>query len=314
MGNSGLKIAIVGSGAIGSYYGAKLVHGGSDVHFLMRGELSEVRRNGIGVRGKGEDFRVTNLNCYNSTSEIGACDLVIVAVKSTANIDLVHLIPPLLHKETMLLTLQNGLGNEEFLAGHFGGERVLGGLCFICLSRASRTEVERYDPGHILIGEHGRGPQERTRQIEAQFTACGIKCALAEDLALEHWRKLVWNIPFNGLSILAGGIDTAAILRDGSLRRATLAIMGEVIEAANKCGHALETGAAAQQIKRTEEMGAYKPSTLLDWEAGKALEIEPIWGEPLRRAVAAGAQTPRLEIIYASLQSIATLVSHRSIS
>src|SRR4051794_29478658 len=134
-----LKVAIVGSGAIGSYYGAKLVRGGLDVHFLMRGDLTQVRRDGIRVRGKGDDFRVTSLHCNNSTREIGPCDLVLVAVKATSNPDLVDLIPPLLHEQTMLLTLQNGLGNEEFLAGHFGPERVLGGLCFICLSRASRT-------------------------------------------------------------------------------------------------------------------------------------------------------------------------------
>lgn len=300
----GFRIAVVGSGAIGCYYGAKLAHGGSDVHFLMRGDLSDVRRSGIRVRGPGEDFVVSEINCYNSTKEVGPCDLVLIAVKATSNAALIDLIPPLLHESTVLLTLQNGLGNEEFLADNFGAARVLGGLCFICLSRASRTEVERYDLGHILIGEFGRSPQERTREIAAHFTACEIKCALAEDLALEHWRKLVWNIPFNGLSILAGGLDTAAILADKLLRDTTLAVMEEVIEAANKCGHALEKGAAAEQIRRTEQMGAYKPSTLLDWEAGKALEIEPIWGEPLRRATAAGAITSRLEMIYSLLTSL----------
>src|SRR5438132_11709972 len=109
----GLRIGIVGSGAIGSYYGAKLAHAGSDVHFLMRGDLSEVRRDGILVRGEGENFRVEKINCYNSTKDIGRCDLVIVAVKATSNSDLVDLIPPLLRERTMLLTLQNGLGNDE---------------------------------------------------------------------------------------------------------------------------------------------------------------------------------------------------------
>ena len=80
--------------------------------------------------------------------------------------------------------------------------------------------------------------------------------------------------------------------------------MHEVIEAANKCGHALETAAAVEQMKRTETMGAYKSSTLLDWEANKPLEIEAIWGEPLRRAAAAGAKTPRLEIVYALLKHV----------
>src|ERR1700730_8696659 len=299
-----LKVAVVGSGAIGSYYGGKLAAGGGDVHFLMRGDLAEVRRDGLRIRGPGEDIRIATINAYNTTREIGPCDLVLIAIKATSNADLVDLVPPLLHADTMLLTLQNGLGNEEFLAHHFGPERVLGGLCFICLSRVSRTLVQRYDYGHILIGEFNRPPLERTHQIVAKFAACGIKCSVAQDLALEHWRKLVWNIPFNGLSILAGGIDMAAILADEALHRATLALMHEVIESANKCGHALETAVAVEQISRTETMGPYKPSTLLDWEAGKPLEIEAIWGEPLRRAAAAGAKTARLEIIYALLKHV----------
>src|SRR6266436_1328330 len=298
------RIAIVGSGAIGSYYGAKLAHGGSDVHFLMRGDLSEIRREGFSVHGKGENFRVAKMNCYNSTQEIGACDLVLIAVKATSNADLVDLVPPLLHPRTALLTLQNGLGNEEFLAAHFGAERVVGGLCFICLNRISRTLVERYDYGQIVIGEYGRAPQSRTHAIASEFKRCGVQCSVVEDLALERWRKLVWNIPFNGLSILAGGIDTAAILRDADLRRTTLGLMEEVIEAANKCGYPLERSAASLQIKRTEAIEAYKPSTLLDWEAGRPLEIEPIWGEPLRRATAVGASVPRLEIVYALLKSL----------
>jgi len=300
----GLRIAVVGSGAIGGYYGARLGYGGSDVHFLMRGDLTQVREKGLYVRGRGENFRVAKVNCYNSTKEIGPCDLILIAVKAISNADLVDLIPPLLHERTMLLTLQNGLGNEEFLAAHFGAERVLGGLCFICLSRISRTEIECYDYGHIVIGEYGRKPGERIHAIASQFSACGIKCGIAEDLALERWRKLVWNIPFNGLSILAGGLDTAAILADEVLYRVTLGLMNEVIDAANKCGHALESAAALEQIKRTENMSAYEPSTLLDWRAGKPLEVEAIWGEPLRRAAAAGANTPKLEIVYALLKAL----------
>jgi 2-dehydropantoate 2-reductase len=298
------KIAVVGSGAIGSYYGAKLAHAGSDVHFLMRGDLNEVRRTGLYVRGKGENFSVAKVSCYNSTREIGPCDLVLIAVKTTSNGELVDLVPPLLHEQTMLLTLQNGLGNEEFLAEHFGGERVLGGLCFICLNRISRTEIERYDYGHIILGEYGRVSQPRTHEVAAEFKRAGVTCSVTEDLLLERWRKLVWNIPFNGLSILAGGIDTSAILTDEALRRATLALMDEVIFAANKCGYQLPDSAALEQIKRTETMGAYKPSTLLDWEAGRPLEIEAIWGEPLRRATAAGAPAPRLEIVYALLKAL----------
>jgi 2-dehydropantoate 2-reductase len=204
----------------------------------------------------------------------------------------------------MLLTLQNGLGNDEFLAEHFGAERVLGGLCFIALNKISRTEIERYAYGLIVLGEFGRPSQPRTREVAAEFTQAGVTCTIADDLALERWQKLIWNIPFNGLSILAGGVDTAAIVGDKDLRRATLALMDEVITAANKCGYALPSDAWRKHIERSEKMGAYKPSTLLDWEAGRPLEIEPIWGEPVRRVVAAGGQMPRTEIIYALLKNL----------
>ena len=295
---------MVGAGAIGSYYGGKLAAAGGDVHFLMRGDLSGIRKEGLQLVGPDEDVRVARVNCSNATEEIGPCDLVLIAVKAISNADLPRLLPPLLHEGTLLLTLQNGLGNEEFLAEHFGAERVLGGLCFICLSRASRSRVERADDGHVSLGEFGRGPLPRTQEIAALFRSSGVQCNVVENLGLERWRKLVWNIPFNALAILAGEIDTATILREAELRSATLAIMQEVIGAANRCGYPLESFTAAEQIGRTETMGAYKPSTLLDFQAGRPLEIEAIWGEPLRRAQATGAPVPRLQLIYALLKSL----------
>ena len=299
-----MKIAIVGSGAVGTYYGAKLAHGGSDVHFLMRGHLAKVRRDGIFVRGEGENFQVEKVNCHNSTKEIGPCDLVIIAVKTTSNSDLVDLVPPLLHEKTVVLTLQNGLGNEEFLAKNFGAERVLGGLCFIAVTRHSKTEVERYDYGLVILGEREGAAQPRTREVASQFIRGAVKCKVTDNIGLERWRKLIWNIPFNGLSIVAGGIDTAAIVGDKNLRQVTLDLMEEVIAAANKCGHALPSDAWREHIKRSDAMSGYKPSTLQDWESGRPLEIEAIWGEPVRRAAAAGAQMPRTETIYELLKQL----------
>lgn len=298
------RIAVVGAGGIGSYYGAKLGYFGRDVHFLMRGDLREVRRLGIRIRGKSENIRLAKVNCYNSTQEIGPCDLVLIAVKTTSNADLIELIPPLLHEKTMLLTLQNGLGNEEFLAEHFGAERVLGALCFVCLNRVSPGVIEHYDHGRVVLGEYNRYPAARTHDVSWEFKRSGVVCTVAENLALERWRKLVWNIPFNGLAVTAGGLDTQAILADESLRARTLALMDEVIAAANQCGYALPTAAALEQMKRTPALGAYKPSTLIDFEAGRPLEVEAIWGEPLRRALAADARMPELHRLYEELQEV----------
>jgi 2-dehydropantoate 2-reductase len=299
-----LRIGVVGSGAIGSYYGGKLAAAGRDVHFLMRGDLAEIRRRGLHIIGGDADLRIPQINCYNSTKQMGPCDLVLVAVKTIANSVLPELLPPLLHEGTLLLTLQNGLGNEEFLADHFGAERVMGGLCFICVTRTSKTTIELADVGHISLGEFGRPVSQRTREVANVFEQSGLNCNVVDNLALERWRKLVWNIPFNALSILAGELDTESILRDEQLSGLTLAVMSEVIQAANLCGLPLEISTAAEQIRRTQTMGAYKPSTLLDFQAGRPLEIEAIWGEPFRRAQAAGAEAPRLRMLYSLLRSI----------
>ncbi|MEP6936935.1 MAG: 2-dehydropantoate 2-reductase [Chthoniobacterales bacterium] len=305
------RIAVVGAGAIGGYYGAKLAYYGRDVHFLMRGDVREVRRFGLRIRGKNENLRVAKVQAHATTEEIGPCDLVIVALKATSNADLPALIPPLLHERSILLTLQNGLGNEELLASEFGAERIIGGLCFVCLNRISPGVIEHYDHGHVSLGEFSGYPLPRTHDISWEFKRCGVVCNVVENLALERWRKLVWNIPFNGLSVAAGGLDTGAILADDRLRFTALELMDEVILAANKCGHALPTATALVQMKRTASMGAFKPSTLLDFQAGRPLEIEAIWGEPLRRAAAAGAATPRLRELYETLKQIDTARSTR---
>jgi len=270
----------------------------------MRGDLRERRRIGLRIRGKNEDIRLAKLNCYNTTEEIGACDMVLIAVKATSNADLLELVPPLLHEQTILLTLQNGLGNEAFLAEQFGAERVLGGLCFVCLNRVSPGVIEQYDRGRVVLGEYHRYPQPRTHDVSWEFKRSGVVCSVAENLSLERWRKLVWNIPFNGLAVTAGGLDTCAILADEQLRAQALALMDEVIAAANKCGYPLPTAEALEQMKRTERLGAYKPSTLIDFQARRPLELEAIWGEPLRQATAAGSQMPALERLYERLKEI----------
>jgi 2-dehydropantoate 2-reductase len=168
------RIAVVGAGAIGSYYGGKLANFGRDVHFLMRSDLREVRRSGLRIAAGLATSTWRKVNCYASTEEIGACDLVLIAVKTTGNTDLLALIPPLLHETTMLLTLQNGLGNEEFLSEHFGAERVLGGLCFVGLNRTAPGVIEHYDGGRVILAEYGGYPKPRTHDIAWEFKRCGV--------------------------------------------------------------------------------------------------------------------------------------------
>lgn len=301
-----LSVAVVGSGSIGLYYGGKLAEAGHDVRFLLRSGYAEAARDGLRIFStSGGDVEIPRPRIFRTTPEIGPVDLVIVAVKATANAALPGLIPPLLRGDTMLLTLQNGLGGDDLLAAHFGAERVLGGLCFVCLTRRTAASVNHIGHGTISLGEYGRPPQPRTRDVVEAFAGTGIQARLVDDLAEERWRKLAWNIPFNGLAVAGGGVTTDLILSDPALHAECRALMDEVIAAANALGYPIDASYADFHIRRTYPMGPYRPSTLVDWEAGDALEIEPIWGEPLRRANAAGVSMPHLEKLYGALKNLA---------
>src|SRR2546430_4046595 len=123
------RIAMVGSGAIGRYYGALFARVGEDVTFLMRSDREAVRRAGLKVKTPREEFVLPAVNVAGSSIDIGPCDLIVVALKTTANQQLEELLRPLLHEESVILTLQNGLGSDEQLAALFGAQRILGGLC-----------------------------------------------------------------------------------------------------------------------------------------------------------------------------------------
>lgn len=298
------KVAVIGSGSVGLFYGGRLAEAGQDVSFLLRSGFDEAKREGLRIFSEATgDVHLRDPQVFRSTEEIGPVDLVIVALKATSNDVLPKIIPPLLHADTALLTLQNGLGGDEFLARHFGAERVMGGLCFVCLTRGTAASVNHVGVGAITIGEYGRAPLPRTEALVEALRSAHIKTLLAEDLAEARWRKLAWNIPFNGLAVAAGGVSTRQILDDPALLAECRALMDEVIATANKLGHPIEKEYADFHITRTDEMGHYRPSTLIDWEAGQELEIEPIWGEPLRQARAGGVEMPHLAGLYERLNS-----------
>ena len=309
-----LRIGVVGTGAVGGYYGAKLAYFGRDVHFLIRSEeeRAAVRRFGLQVKSKQGNFRVAKVHAYASSTAMGVCDLVLIALKATSNDALLEIVPPLLGPDTLLLTLQNGLGNEEFLAGHFGAERVLGGLCFVCLNKTAPGVITHQGHGNIVLGEYGGYPLPRTHDIAWEFKRCGVTARVAPDLAEARWRKLVWNIPFNGVTLLATAqqpsdvppVSTADVLASEPLAYLTRRLMDEVIDAARKLGYMLPLDLGEVQFKRTAEMGKYLPSTLLDYLAGRPIELEAIWGEPYRRASNAGAEVGRLETCLQLLRSL----------
>ncbi|MFO1447514.1 MAG: 2-dehydropantoate 2-reductase [Opitutaceae bacterium] len=298
------RIAILGAGAIGLYYGARLALTGQDVHFLLRSEVDAVRARGITLHTKDRTETLFPVSVSRSAREIGPVDLVFVTLKATANDHLAELLPPLLGPQTLVVTLQNGLGNEEVLARWVDRGRILGGLCFIACMRVAPGEVNCLHVGSITLGEYGRPPSDRTRRVAGLLENAGVPCRCVDSLAEARWRKLVWNVPFNGLSVAAGGITTDVICADPHLAGEVRALMEEVRAAAHALGFDVPAAFAQKQFDVTPPMGAYQPSSLVDFKAGRPLEVDAIWGEPLRRAQAAGVSTPRLALLHALLQRL----------
>jgi len=264
-----------------------------------------VRKRGLIMRStEAPEILIPQVQAYASPEEIGPVDVVLIAVKTTANDALERLIPPLLHPGTTLVTLQNGLGNEAFLAKRFGARRVMGALCFVCLNRVERGVIAHFGHGTISIGEYHGKPKPRTRWLAEALCHAGIEAVAVENLITERWRKLVWNVPFNGLSIAAGGLTTDLILADPGLEQLVRGLMREILAIATARGHSIPESYADFQIERTRSMAAYRPSSLLDYQAGLPVEVESIWGEPLREARKAGVEAGRLEALYYLLKRL----------
>lgn len=288
------SIAVVGSGAIGLYYGGRLAAAGEDVRFLARSDYEALSRDGLRVESTHGDFRVPDIRVFRSSGEIGPVDLVIVAWKATANDQLATVLPPLLHAGTRVLTLQNGLGNCGLLADIVGPERVLGGLCFVCINRISPGLVSHTASGKMTLGEWQNGDGNFLREMETRFKRAGIQAVAVDNLRKSQWEKLVWNIPFNGLSVAEGGVTTDVLLADRRTEDEMRALMSEVVTAARALGLPLGDELIDSNIERTRPMGPYRTSSMIDFVAGREVEVAPIWEEPLRQATAAGVAMPRL--------------------
>jgi 2-dehydropantoate 2-reductase len=364
-----MKIAVVGCGAVGSYYGAKLARVGHEVHFLLRSDFETVRHQGVRIQSTEGDFEVRP-DCAQRPEEIGPADLVLIGLKTTANDQFFRLLPPLVGPKTAVLTLQNGLGNEEQLAQLFPVDQIMGGLCFVCLNRIAPGVIRHIGYGQVVLGEFKRPPEARTQGLAAGFREAGLPCKVTDDLARAHWEKLIWNIPFNGLGVAgaagpgaferltsisspiaptdanfmreafgvrglpalsgaeSGGkrrtpnasriesaptslvprpsplrpcLTTDKLLADEGWARLVRELMLEVIAAARALGFQIPEAFADELIARTRKMGAYKASTLIDFERGQPLELESIFLEPLRRATRAGVPMPRLSALCATL-------------
>jgi 2-dehydropantoate 2-reductase len=299
-------IAVVGAGAVGAYYGGRLAEHGEDVHFLLRSDFGTVARRGWTIRSCDGDFSLPpgTMHAYERPEQMPRADLVIVSLKATANDQYEPLIRPLLKESTQILTLQNGLGNEDRLAELFGPQRILGGLAFVCIYRIEPGVIHHIDHGYIKLGEFVEGKTDRAAAIAEMFNRSKVKCDVLTSLRSGRWEKLVWNIPFNGLGA-ALDLTTDELIGNAKGEAHVRAVMKEVVTAAKAFDVELPHDIIDKKIAQTRTMGSYKSSMQMDRQHGRPMEVEAILGEPVRAAAAAGVATP----LMAELYRLTTLVN-----
>ncbi|ROM93433.1 putative 2-dehydropantoate 2-reductase [Pseudomonas brassicacearum] len=306
------RIGIIGSGAIGGFYGVMLARAGFDVHFLLRSEFSAVAERGLQLNSAPYGALTLNpVQAYSSADDMPLCDWLLVGAKTTSNAELAPAIIRAAAPGAKILLLQNGLDVEDSLRDLLPDSlHLLGGLCFICVHRSGPGVIEHQAFGAVNVGYHS-GPaldDEAARQAIIEqgaglFRTAGLESQAMANLQQARWQKLVWNIPYNGLSVSLGA-STTPLMTDDSSRELIQALMAEVVKGALACGHSMPPGYAEQLFKVTEKMPDYWPSMYHDYQHKRPLELAAIYARPLAAAKAAGCELPKIEALYQALSFV----------
>ena len=298
-----MKYAIIGTGAVGGYYGGRLANAGHDVHFLLHSDYEYVRENGFHVESCNGSFHLPRPNVYRSVHDMPQADVVIVALKTTRNALLAELLPPLLHPQTLVLLIQNGIGLEPDVQKMFPGLWLAAGLAFICSAKTGPGQVSHQCYGHINIGNYSCPDAHIMEQLIADFNASGIKGAEVE-YHEARWKKAVWNMPFNGMTVVMDA-QTDKLLQNPSTMALIRRQMLEVIGAARALGvQNIDESFADRMIQNTLDMVPYSPSMKLDHDFHRPMEIDYLYTRAIAEAHKAGFAMPCLEMLEAQLRFI----------
>jgi 2-dehydropantoate 2-reductase len=298
------RYAIIGSGALGALYGGMLAKSGFEVHFLLHSDYQHVSQHGLRIESPLGDFELTEVHAHATSDSMPPCDVTIIGLKTTRNELLADTLPAPTRDGGVVLVLQNGLDVEADSAAVVGADRVLGGCCFLCSNKVGPGHVRHLDYGRIVFGEYSGQRHQvtpRVQRISDEMVSAGIDAKTTDDLLMTRWRKLMWNIPFNGLSV-ALDASTKELVDDPDSLALVEAIVCEVHTAAGDCGVKIPMDMIDKTVEVTRSMVPYDSSMRLDFLHRRPMELEAIFGNPLRVASQNGAAMPGVEFLYRQLK------------
>lgn len=293
-------------GAIGGYYGGRLAQAGREVHFLSHSDYQYVLQNGLRVDSCDGDFHLPHINAYVASKDMPKTDVIIVGLKSVRNHDVLpELLRPVIHDNSIVILIQNGIGLEEDLLKIFPGLQIVAGLAFICSAKVGPGHVSHQCYGSINLGNYSCN-QEQFEVLLHDILDAGIQAAEVPYMEA-RWKKAVWNMPFNGMTV-ALNTSTDRLLKNPATRQLIYDQMMEVIGAANALGvESLTADFADKMMQMTDEMVPYSPSMKLDYDFHRPMEIEYLYTRPIAEAKKAGFDMPKLAMLEAELKFIEEL-------
>lgn len=296
-----MRYGIIGTGAIGGYYGAKLARAGQEVHFLLHRDYEFVRQNGLQVDSCDGSFHLDNVNVYCRTADMPSCDVVLVCLKSVNNFRLKELLPPLLKADTLVVLIQNGIGVEQDVELDFPGVQLVAGLAFICSAKTEPGRVSHQCYGSINLANYSCRDASRFEALVAEFRQAGIETGQVE-YHEARWKKAVWNMPFNGMTV-ALHAQTDELLKHPATRQLIRDQMMEVVGASRALGvSGVDEAFVEKMIQMTDAMTPYSPSMRLDYDFHRPMEIHYLYTRPIELARAAGFPMPKLAMLEAELR------------
>lgn len=296
-----MRIAVMGAGSLGGYFGSKLSVSGHEVAFIARGKhLEAMRQEGLKVKSFQGDLSIRALFTSNPT-EIGPVELLLFSVKSYDTEEAAKLLGPVMGEKTAILSLQNGVDNPDKIANLWGQQRTLAGVAYIGARVLSPGVIEHSAAGRIVLGAVSGAASNKAEEAQRVFSEARVPCTVSPMIRNVLWEKLAWNAPFCAIACLTR-TTVKKILDSDSLRKLAIDCMEEVKEAAHCQSLVLAPTLVDDTLRLSENLGEFKPSMLQDLEAGKPLEHEAFNGIVVNLLRQAGKQAPINQVFYGALK------------
>ncbi len=298
-----MKIAVIGVGGLGGYYGGLLSRAGHEVAFIARGEhLAALRKNGLQVKSVHGDFHLAPVRATDQPPEIGPVDLVLVCVKTPAIDSAAEAALPLVGPQTVVMGLQNGIDAAERIGRVVGMQRVLGGVTWIAAHIEAPGVIRQVsDFRRIVLGELDGSTSDRVQRIVEALGRMGIAVEAADDIRRALWEKFVFIAGFSGVGALTR-LEVGDYRTVPETRALMTSLMREIETLAGASGVRLTPDAVEQALARIDAAApTMKPSMQRDVEAGRPSELESMIGVIAQMGRSLGVPTPTAGILYAAL-------------